>query len=45
MVLLSKTVHFNEIKDVIKVKINPKNSSSYDLITGKILEELSQKGF
>lgn len=40
-----KTVHFNKIKEVIKIIINPKNSPSYDLITGKILEELSQKGF
>jgi hypothetical protein len=44
MVLPMKKIRINEVKHVIQYKIIPKNSLGYDLITGKILKELSQKG-
>jgi len=39
-----KKIRINEVKNVIQYKINPKMAPGYDLITGKILKELSQKG-
>jgi potassium voltage-gated channel Eag-related subfamily H protein 8 len=39
-----KKIRINEVKNVIKYKINPKKAPGYDLITGKVLKELSQKG-
>jgi len=40
-----KKIRINEVKHVIQYKINPKKSlRDYDLITGKILKELPQKG-
>jgi len=39
-----KKIRINGVKPVIPYKINPKKSPGYDLITGKILKELSQKG-
>ena len=43
-VLLMKEMRINEVKNVIQYKINPKKSPGYDLITGKILKKLFQKG-
>jgi hypothetical protein len=42
MALPMKKILINEVKH-IQNKINPKKSPGYDLITGKILKELSQK--
>jgi len=38
-----RKIRINEVKNVIKRKINSKKAPSYDLITGKVLQELSQK--
>lgn len=35
----------SEVKSVIMKELNPNKSPGYDLITGKILKELSRKGF
>jgi hypothetical protein len=43
MALPMKKIQINEVKH-IQYKINPKKSPGYDLINGKILKELSQKG-
>ena len=43
MALPMKEIRINEAKH-IQHKINPKKSPGYDLITGKILKKLSQKG-
>jgi len=43
MALPMKEIRINEVKH-IQYKINQKKSPGYDLITGKILKELSQKG-
>jgi hypothetical protein len=39
-----KKIRINEVKNVIKHKIHPQKAPGYDLITGKVLQELSQKG-
>jgi hypothetical protein len=39
-----KKIRINEVINVIKHKIHPKEAPGYDLITRKILQELSQKG-
>jgi hypothetical protein len=39
-----KKIRINEAKNVLKHKSHPKKASGYDLITGKVLQELSQKG-
>ena len=44
MALPMKKIQINEAKNVIHYKINPKKAPGYDLITGKILKERSQKG-
>jgi hypothetical protein len=44
MTLPMKKTRINEVKNVIKHKIHPKKAPGYDLITGKVLRELSQKG-
>jgi hypothetical protein len=44
MALPMNKIRINEAKDVIQNKINPKQAAGYDLITGKILKELPQKG-
>jgi hypothetical protein len=44
MTLPMKKIRINEVKNVIQRKINPKKAPGYDLITGKVLQELSQKG-
>ena len=44
LALPMKKIRINEVKNVIQYKINPKTSPGYDLITGKILKELLQKG-
>jgi hypothetical protein len=44
MALPVKKPRINEVKNFIQYKINPKKAPGYDLITGKILKELSQKG-
>jgi hypothetical protein len=44
MTLPMKKIRINEVKNVIKHKIHPKKAPGYDLITGKVLQELSQKG-
>jgi len=44
MTLPMKKIRINEIKNVIKHKIHPKKAPGYDLITGKVLQELFQKG-
>jgi hypothetical protein len=41
--LAMKKIRNNEVKNVIQYKINPEKAPGYDLITGKILKELSQK--
>ena len=43
MALPMKKIRINEVINVIKYKIHPKKAPGYDLITGKILQELSQK--
>jgi hypothetical protein len=44
MALPMNKIRINEAKDVIQNKINPKKAPGCDLITGKILKELPQKG-
>jgi hypothetical protein len=44
MALPMNKIRINEVKNVIKHKIHPKKARGYDLITGKIFQELSQKG-
>jgi len=44
MSLPMKKIRINEVKNVIQRKIHPTNTPGYDLITGKVLQELSQKG-
>ena len=44
MTLPMKKIRINKVKNVIKHKIHPKKALGYDLITGKVLQELSQKG-
>ena len=44
MTLPMKKIRINEVKNVLKHKIHPKKAPGYDLITGKVLQELSQKG-
>jgi len=43
MALPMKKIRINKVKNVIQYKINPRKALGYDLITGKILKELSQK--
>jgi hypothetical protein len=45
MTLPMKKIRINEVTNVIKHNIHPKKAPGYDLITGKVLQELSQKGF
>ena len=44
MTLPMKKIRIIEVKNVIKHKIHPQKSPSYDLISGKVLQEISQKG-
>jgi len=44
MTLPMTKIRINEVKNVLKHKIHPKNAPGYDLITGKVLQKLSQKG-
>jgi len=44
MTLPMKKIQFNEVKNVLKHKIHSTKAPGYDLITGKVLQELSQKG-
>jgi len=44
MTLQMKKIRINEVKNVIQNKILPTTAPGYDLITGKVLQELSQKG-
>jgi len=44
MTLAMKKIRINEVKNVIQSKIHPIKAPGYDLITGKVLQELSQKG-
>jgi hypothetical protein len=37
-------IRINEVKNVIQYKISPNKAPGYNLIAGKILKELSQKG-
>ena len=39
-----KKIRISEVKNVIRYKINPKKAPGYDLIAGKTLKELFQKG-
>jgi hypothetical protein len=39
-----KKIKINEVKMIIKNNLNPKMAPGYDLITGKVLKELSEKG-
>jgi len=39
-----KKIRINEVKNVIQRKIHPTKAPGYDLIAGKVLQELSQKG-
>ena len=39
-----KKIRINDVKNVLKHKIHSKKAPGYDLITGKVLQELSQKG-
>jgi hypothetical protein len=43
MALPMKKIRTNEVKNVIRYKINPKKAPGYDFFTGKILKERSQK--
>jgi hypothetical protein len=43
MTLPREKIRINEVKNVLKHKIHPKKAPGYDLITGKVLQELSQK--
>lgn len=38
-------VTVNEVKSVIRQGLNARTSSGYDLITGKVLKELSGKAY
>jgi len=44
MALPMKKIRINEVKNVTQRKIHPTKAPSYDMITGKVLQELSQKG-
>jgi len=44
MTLPMKKIRINEVKNVMQRKIHPKKAPGYDLITGNVLQELSQKG-
>jgi hypothetical protein len=44
MALPMKKIRTNKVKNFIEYKINPRKAPGYNLITGKILKELSQKG-
>jgi hypothetical protein len=44
MALPMKKIRINKVKNIIQYKTNPQKAPGYDLITGKILQELSQKG-
>ena len=44
MTLPMKKIRINEVRNVIQRKIRPTKAPGYDLITGKVLQELSQKG-
>jgi hypothetical protein len=44
MALPVKKIRINMVINAIKYKIHPRKAPGYDLITGKILQELSQKG-
>jgi hypothetical protein len=39
-----KKMRITEVKNIIKLKTHPKKAPDYDLITGEVLQELSQKG-
>jgi len=39
-----KKIRINEVKNFIQRKIHPTKAPGYDLITGKVLQELSQRG-
>jgi hypothetical protein len=39
-----KKIKINEVNMIIKNNLNPKKAPGYDLITGKELKELSEKG-
>jgi len=43
MALPMKKIRISEVKSVIKRKIHPKKPPGYDLITGKVFQELSHK--
>ena len=43
MTLPREKIRINEVKNVLKHKIHPKKAPGYDLIAGKVLQELSQK--
>jgi hypothetical protein len=45
MALPLKKIRLHEVVQVIQYKTNPTKAPGYDLITGKILKELSRKGF
>jgi len=44
MALPMKKIWINEVKNVIQRKIHPTKAPGYYPITGKVLQELSQKG-
>jgi len=44
MALPMKKIRINGVKNVIQRKIHPTKAPGYDLITGKVLQKLSQKG-
>jgi len=39
-----KKIRINEVKNFIQRKIHPTKAPGYDLITGKVLQKLSQRG-
>ena len=43
MTIPTKKIRINEVKNVLKHKLHPKKAPGYDLITGKVLQELTQK--
>jgi len=44
MTLPMKKIRINDVENVIQRKIHPTKAPGYDLVTGKVLQELSQKG-
>jgi hypothetical protein len=44
MALPMKNIRIKEVRNITQFKINPKKAPAFDLITGKMLKELSHEG-